>query len=41
MIGKKCVKSLKEKNMTDKELNLFWLITLIIGFTIAITVVFK
>ena len=41
MIGKKCVKKLKEKVMTDKQLNIFWIITLGIAFVIAVIVVFK
>lgn len=41
MIGKKCVNKLKEKVMTDKQLNIFWIITLGIAFVIAIIVVFK
>ena len=41
MIGKKDVKNLKEKVMTDKQLNIFWIITLGIAFVIAVIVVFK
>ena len=41
MIGKKYVKNLKEKIMTDKQLNIFWIITLGIAFVVAIIVVFK
>lgn len=41
MIGKKSVRNLKEKNMTERQLNIFWIITLGIGFVIAITVVVK
>lgn len=41
MIGKKYVKNLKEKVMTDKQLNIFWIITLGIAFVIAVIVVFK
>lgn len=41
MIGKKYVKNLKEKVMTDKQLNIFWIITLVIAFVIAVIVVFK
>ena len=41
MIGKKYVKNLKEKVMTDKQLNIFWIITLGIALVIAVIVVFK
>ena len=41
MIGKKYVKNLKEEVMTDKQLNIFWIITLGIAFVIAVIVVFK
>lgn len=41
MIGKKYVTNLKEKVMTDKQLNIFWIITLGIAFLIAVIVVFK